>query len=47
VQANRCDATAARAEAELRAAEGGWWDEWLGWTRAGRDPGQADAEAVG
>jgi hypothetical protein len=36
-----------RAEPELRALEAGWWDEWLGWTRAGRDPGQADAEAVG
>jgi hypothetical protein len=38
---------AGRAEPELRALEGGWWDEWLGWTRAGRDPGPADAEAVG
>jgi hypothetical protein len=34
-----------RAEAELRALEAGWWDEWLGWTRDGRDPGPAAGEA--
>src|SRR5262245_25448140 len=36
-----------RAELELRAIEGGWWDEWLGWTRPGGAPGPATGEAEG
>jgi hypothetical protein len=36
-----------RAEPELRALEGGWWDEWLGWTRPGAAPGPATGEAEG
>jgi hypothetical protein len=38
---------AGRAEPELRALEGGWWDEWLGWTRPGAAPGPTTGEAVG
>jgi hypothetical protein len=36
-----------RAELELRAIEEGWWDEWLGWTRAAKAPGPATGEAEG
>jgi hypothetical protein len=38
---------AGRTELELRAIEEGWWDEWLGWTRAGEAPGPATGEAEG
>jgi hypothetical protein len=38
---------AGRAESAFRALEGGWWDEWLGWTRPGAAPGPATWEAEG
>jgi hypothetical protein len=36
-----------QAESARRAVAGGWWDEWLGWTRHGEAPGPATGEAEG